>query len=991
MDPEPARKFGPVLSIGVPEGPLVGRGHELATLSERLSGAFAVRGSLALIGGEAGIGKTVLAEALCREAKERGALVLVGRCYDLSETPPYGPWREIFSKVPPDESLPSLPVAVLPRERSGVEPGSQQAVLAQVQRYVADLSARRPLVLLLDDLHWADPASLELLRVVAREVHTLPMMIIVTYRPAETANPLPFHALLPVLVREARPERLTLPPLAAEAIHALVAARYALPEADAQRLTRYLAQRSDGNAFFLGELMRALQEQGGLVATAAGWRIAEMQAARVPALIKQVIVNRLARFEAAEQEALAVVAVIGQEVQIWLWQTIVGMHEEQLMLLVERAVAARLLVARDDGLTVGFYHALTRETLYEEMLPPRRRAWHRSIGEALAALAVPTADSVAHHFERAGDPRAAAWLVRSGEQALVAYAYLTAADRFEAAMRFMEAGGATSITRGRLLLWLAWLRFYEDPPLSAAQADDVLRLAKEAMDPDLAAGALYSRGHFRVTSGDFRAGLRDLRAGIAALEALPDGAKTWNTLLRTLDMSPLKPFHPNGVLTATLAYCGHFAEAREIGERSVSPAWASRPRHADDVSDMQAYLGLGIAYAGLGEPGKSRLAFAAARAALGATTQHLITSLVDLYEFTFPIVMFQADDVVERRRLIAATRDAWSKGAGLYSDEQLADFTGVLLHFLEGRWDELRVLVRHGLPPPPIRFFQYAAFGDLAYASGDTELAWQLVREVLPAGPATEPESGAIMTLLAYQRLAATLALEAHDPPTARAWLDAHERFLAWSGAVAGRTDGQIGWATYFRATHDLPRAIRHVVEASSLAEQPRQPLALLAAQRVLGELLTEDCQFERAEEQLADALALADACAVPYERALTLLAQAELWRARAQPAQATAALHETRAILTALGARPALARAEALAERLAADAAPVARHPAGLTHREVEVLRLIASGQSNREIADVLSVSPHTVHSHLRHIFDKTGCENRASATAFALRHGLA
>ncbi len=291
----------------------------------------------------------------------------------------------------------------------------------------------------------------------------MPAVIVVTYRPAEAADPSPFQALLPTLVREARPARLDLSPLNAEAIRALVAARYPLPEADARRLARYLAQRSDGNPFFLGELIRALEEEGGLVATAAGWRIADLRAARVPALVRQVIENRLARFGEAERAALALAAVIGQEVPLALWQRIGGLDDATLLPLIERAAAARLLAADDDGETVRFYHALTREALYEGTLPPRRRAWHRALGEALVALPAPPPDAVAHHFERAGDPRAGSWLVRAGERAQAAYAYLTAADRYEAAMHFLDSDQATPSARGWLLLRLAWLRFYNEP------------------------------------------------------------------------------------------------------------------------------------------------------------------------------------------------------------------------------------------------------------------------------------------------------------------------------------------------------------------------------------------------------------------------------------------------------------------------------------------------------------------------------------------------
>ncbi len=976
--------------------PLVGRERELVALHERLAGALAGRGSLVLIGGEAGIGKTALAETLCREAVIQGALVLVGRCFDLTETPPYGPWLELFARYDPSDVLLPPPAIFAHRGVIGAVSGPA-AVLQQCDAFFRALSATRPVVLLLDDLHWAEPASLELLRALAREAQTMPLLVVATYRPEAASSQSPLSALLPTLVREAHPARLDLSPLSADDIRTLVTARYALPGADTERLTRDLAQRSEGNAFFLGELIRALEEQGGLVATAAGWRIADIRAARVPALIRQVIGNRLARFGEAERGALAVAAVIGQEVPIDLWQQVVEMEEHDLLPLIERAVAARVLVASEDGESVRFYHALTREALYDGILPPRRRAWHRTIGEILAARPAPQPDAVAHHFERAGDARAAEWLIRAGEHAQAAYAYLTAAERYEAAMRFMEAGEATSVTRGWLILRLAWLRFYQESQHSAGRADEVVRLAADAEDRELAACALFSRGHFRVTSGDFRTGLRDIRAGVAALDALPDGEATWRTALRVLNLPLLEPFHPRGVLTATLAYCGQFAEAREVGERAIALARSPRDAHTGyPVSEMQAHLGLGIAYAGLGKPEQSRRAFAAARATLRASPEYSLPGLVDLYEFTFPVLMFQADDVAERRRLVAAAQAGLSEAPGTIADDHYVLFAGLPLSFCEGRWDEMRVLAEQGPLAPPIRLFQYAALGALANASGDIATAWRRVREVLPAGPATEPGDGAITTLLAYQRLAAMLALEAHDLPTARDWLDAHDRFLHWSGSIPGRADGQTAWAAYFRALRDLPRAVRHATEARTLAEQPRQPLALLAARRTLGELATANGRFDEAEGHLGTALALADACAAPYERALSLLALAELRVAMDERERAGSALDAARALLEALDARPALARADALATRLAPvplapAVTPTAAFPGGLSAREVEVLRLVAQGLTDAQVADRLSLSRRTVSSHLTSIYAKLGVATRTAAAHAATRHSLA
>ncbi|MDP9372585.1 MAG: AAA family ATPase, partial [Chloroflexota bacterium] len=338
----PPREFGALPPHPAP--PLVGRDRELATLREHLAATLAGWGSLVLIGGEAGIGKTALAEALCAEARERGATVLVGRCYDLAETPPYGPWAEALAHAPVDDELPVLPAAVLPPEDDGVALASQDAIVRRVLAYLAALAARQPLVLLLEDLHWADPASLDLLRATGRAPAHRPVLLLATYRTDEVVNDHPLAALLPTLVRESRAERLDLRPLDAGAIGALVAARYALADAEQDRLMRYLAARTEGNALFLGELLRTLEGEGMLRREGGRWVVGDLTAVPVPALLRQVIGGRLARLGGETGRLLALAATVGQEVPLALWAAVAGTDEDGLLDAVERATGARLLV-----------------------------------------------------------------------------------------------------------------------------------------------------------------------------------------------------------------------------------------------------------------------------------------------------------------------------------------------------------------------------------------------------------------------------------------------------------------------------------------------------------------------------------------------------------------------------------------------------------------------------------------------------------------------
>lgn len=208
----------------------------------------------------------------------------------------------------------------------------------------------------------------------------------------------------------------------------------------------------------------------------------------------------------------------------------------------------------------------------------------------------------------------------------------------------------------------------------------------------------------------------------------------------------------------------------------------------------------------------------------------------------------------------------------------------------------------------------------LAVWRGDTDLAWQTINTILPAGPRTEPGMAYFPTALPLQLLAAELALDTRDRPTARAWLAAHDRWLDWSGAVPGRAEGTLLWAQYHHAGGDLTASRQYAEQAFAHASDPRQPLALIAVHRFLGQLDTEAQQVDSAELHLQQSLTLAEACRAPFERALTLLELAKLRRAQGKTAEARTLVAEVRTICEPLGAKPTLERVAALERQLAAD-----------------------------------------------------------------------
>ena len=288
---------------------LFGREGEQARLRQLLDTAVGGSGSLLLIGGEAGIGKTALANFIEREAHGRGVPVWVGHCYKFVATPPYRPWMEsgIFDQR--SEGVPPPPMLGVGEESGAAS--SQAALFERMQEFLAAVTRQNPLVLILEDLHWSDPASLELLRFVSRNLNELRALLVVTYRDDEMTRQSPLYKLLPTLVRESGALRIELRRLSERAVQELVAARYGLAEADETWLVSYLTNLTAGNPFFTMELLRTLEEEFVLHREGEGWSLEDPSGIRVPSLLRQVIEGRLERLGEETQTQLAVAAMIG--------------------------------------------------------------------------------------------------------------------------------------------------------------------------------------------------------------------------------------------------------------------------------------------------------------------------------------------------------------------------------------------------------------------------------------------------------------------------------------------------------------------------------------------------------------------------------------------------------------------------------------------------------------------------------------------------------
>ncbi len=855
--PTPARSL-------LPSG-LVGREREEQRLGALLAASVAGQGCLVLVGGEAGIGKTALVRAVAAEAAAYGAAVLIGGCYDLSVTPPYGPWREALACLPSGDELPPLPAALT--DVDGPAPGGETALFRQVHDFLAAVTATRPAVAVLEDLHWADLASLDMLRYLARHVASLPLLLVATYRADEVTRRHPLAQLLPTLVREAPTERIDLHRLDEAALHALVASRYPLPAEAEARLVAHLQYVAEGNPFYAQELLRSLEEERVLCPGDPRWTLGNLARVRVPALLQQVVEGRLARLGEAARGHLAVAAVVGQRVPLAVWQAAGGLGEDDVLLTVERAVEARLLEAGEDGSEVAFAHALVREVLYAGILPPRRRVWHRRVAEVTAGLPTPDPDAVAYHFAQAGDARAADWLVRAGDRAFRAYAWLTARDRFLAALALLEGDPARAGERGWLLYRLGRLLRLSDPGQGIGYLEEAERVAHAVDDPLLAAYALADRGLLLCILAQVERGVESLAAGVAALEALPadqarpdPAVREWiaDALRASVVPTPAGDTPPatgplaarRGTLASWLGHTGRFAEARAMGEAYLAQVVGAGQPDALVLGGIgDAEFAVAVAEAAMGRPAAARAAWRRGQEAFRAIDHHFLVGLALGLELTEVMLPYYTTDVGARRALVAEATAAWARAGGAFRSTSDGHLLQLDVLLLEGAWTEADPLARAALGEVDPLVVQQAVLvlAGLARWRGEPVEAWGHLGAGLPQGPATEPGSHRFWYATGVQRLAADLALDAGDLPTAAAWLAAHDAWLGWGGGVRGQSEGRRLWARYHRVAGDPDRAREHATEAVALATAPRQPLALLAAHRLLGELATEAGRFAEA------------------------------------------------------------------------------------------------------------------------------------------------
>jgi len=436
-----------------PPSVFVGRTRTLERLEDALDAALGGRGRLVLLAGEPGIGKTRTAEEIARVARERGAEVAVGRCFEGEGAPAFWPWLQLLRELVATADLERLRTALgadaaelaqlVPELRSRLPALSAASGLEGEQArfrlfdalsgFLRRRAQQGPLVLVLDDLHWADEASLLGLEFLAPELRSAALLVVATFRDVEVRRDHRLSKLLGALARVPACERVALRGLEPAEVATLVeAVADFTPSAG---LARTVHEMTEGNPFFVFELARLLGE--------AGAPAEDPSTLALPQSVRDAIGRRLDALSPDCNELLRTAAVLGRAFDVALLSRVADRTPEALLDPVGEALGAGVLVPHEDR--VGHYkfaHALVRQTLYEELSAPQRVRLHRRAAEALEALFAasdePPLSEIAHHFFEAAPGGAAepaiASAVRAAERAHALLAYEESARLYEQAL-----------------------------------------------------------------------------------------------------------------------------------------------------------------------------------------------------------------------------------------------------------------------------------------------------------------------------------------------------------------------------------------------------------------------------------------------------------------------------------------------------------------------------------------------------------------------------
>jgi predicted ATPase/DNA-binding CsgD family transcriptional regulator len=958
-----------------PARPFVGRRREYEALATALGDAAMGDPQVVLVSGEAGVGKTRLVEWFADAARDRGALVLSGACVEsgldgLPLAPILMALRRLADTIGRDRlvalcsGLPEL-AQLLPglgTAWTGGEPAGQTGLFHQLAVFVQRLGVGHPVVILVEDVHWADRSTRVLLDVLARSLRDTRALIIATYRTDDLYRGHPMRPFLAELNRVEGVQRVELARFGRAETAELIA--QAMDERPSSRFVDRVFDRSGGNAFFIEELVRV--ERSGMTFN-------------LDDSLRDLLTSRIERLSEFPRQVIRLVAIETSRVPHQVVAAVADLSDEKLLEALSAAIDAHVLVADGDG--YDFRHALVREALVSTLLPGERLRLHRAYAvtlerrpELLPPEQLPS--SLAYHWAGAGEPaRELPALMRA---AAVASGLSAHVEQYQLLRRALELSARIPdvVDRGDLeyeVSYAAWLAGEHEQGL--VLIEQALANVDRSRQPERAALLLARRGRTLLRLGHTDA--------IPALEEAERLVPEGTSVARATVLE---------ILASALTSQGDTARGCEIGEKAVRLASAIGDGELQTAA--LTTLGTALGYDGRHERAVAALDAARALAASRDDLPGLTRVCVNLSVQLWAVGLYTEAVTVAREGLTAARRSGLSTTLGAF----LAANLGMAL-FSMGLWDDATAAAAEALEADPSGVFAgylHLLCGDIALARGDVAVAKQCLSLTSRSfGPDFRTDDG----LLPMARLDAEIALrenriddarrtvaEALDLARVRGQLSAHAWLLLTTGAaieVQGRT--------------------------SSPGPDERQGSFAEALRSVAAGLPTDTPPWRACAEQFAAEMESARSTSPAWQDVVAAWEKAGnpylLCNARLRAAEAALARRDNRdarRLLTTvakeardLGAKFLEREIEALARgiRLSVSDVPEASATArkadliGLTSREQEVLRLLTEGESNRGIGAKLFISEKTASVHVSRILAKLGVTSRGEAAATAHR----
>ncbi|MGD6754611.1 helix-turn-helix transcriptional regulator [Streptomyces sp. BH105] len=979
--------------------PFIGRADELARLTGVLERAAAGDPRAVLVAGDAGVGKTRALTEAAAHAAATGLTVLTGHCVDLGDVGlPYLPFTEILGAAAADDRLAPAFAAYPAVERliggaSGAgpapDPGSRLQLFEGVAGLLADLADLTPLLLVVEDLHWADQSSRDLLRfLLSRGVLQRPapggpprrLAVFASYRADDLHRRHPLRPLLAELIRLPAVDRLDLRPMADADMARLVRARRTGPVPDST--VRGIVDRAEGNAFYAEELLAALPGDGaGADSPAAPDDLGGLA---------DVLLIRVEQLTETAQQVLRTAAVAGRRVGHELLRAAVQLPEEELESALREAVGRLLLVPGDDA-TYSFRHALTREAVYADLLPGERVRLHGRFAALLAGegRSPQSAAERAHHSRESHDlPDALAASLEAADHAQRVGAPAEELRHLETALELLAVVDASAHpeaddTATLTLRASAAAARAGDPHRAVQLTRSALARAGSDADSELAARVRYTLAGNLIRIDHMEAAFTYSSEALALIPAEPPSG-TWVWAAAT------------HVLAAR--YVGRNEDAERVARQALGVA--ERLQLPDAQADLTISL-VGLETHNRRTPqGRDRLM--AARA-LAEAAGNLAVEMRALYNLA--IGCYESGDLDASLPWLADGL-AIARRAGLLTSPyalELRYLQSLLLYTL-GRWDECaRAAAADTELLPPAGGFAIAPALYVALARGEYDAA------VAGASGLLDHHFDWMAALVAAIVLTDAAALRGDAEGCVRQMRSSVESLTDVSGGtrpdavvrlaalalaavadaaeaarLSGDTAGADRWAAISTELVELARDT--AAHGEDGTEQGPEGLAWLAraeAERVRAASGPDVAAWERA--------VTAFDYGEPYElaRCRRRLAEALLTADRREEAaeQAYAAREEA----VRLGAEPLREALDTLIRRgRLADAPAAGDRIAALTARESDVLRLLGRGRTNRQIGEELFISGKTASVHVSNILAKLGASSRTEAVGIAYREGL-